>query len=231
MANDYKIHPDLDLNREFHGYQGTKPEDAKFIFLALDANYTEDFSTSSIKNDIIEFQKNYHDWIKKNANIHHPFMNKDLKYKKDGLRYHQNFGKLNLSLKARESLCFLELFGKPTVGRTGNNEDFILSNDNLSHLKRIHSVICNGSGKFIFLTSKVIAFFPKIAKNFGLKEFNDLYKLLKSADKSKAIEYKGNYYIKHTHFSGSQHPKARIENDIPLIKDLILKQFGSDMFK
>jgi len=220
---DYGFHPDKELNQEFHGYQGCKPEDADIIIMALDANYDENFGNDlSFKNDIINYQKNYQDWINKNSEIHHPFMSKNYTgdKRKGGVKYHNNFSKLELSLEMRKSLCFLELLGRPTVGRTGGNYSLILSDDNLEHLKRINDILCTQSNKMIFMPKGMIGLLSKIGKKKNLQGFKDLSNILISSNK--AI-YNGNHIMTHTHFSGSKNPTAKIENDIPIIKENILK--------
>lgn len=215
---DYGFHPDKDLNSVFNGYQGVKPEDATIIIMALDANYDENFGDDIFfKNDIIDYQKNYQDWIDKNSEIHHPFLGKNYigDKRKGGVKYHSNFSKLELSLEMRKSLCFLELLGRPTVGRTGGNYSLILSDDNLEHLKRINNILCTQSNKMIFIPKGMIKLLSTIGKKKNLQGFKDLSNILSS--NNKAI-YNGNHFMTHTHFSGSKNPNAKIEKDIPIIK-------------
>ena len=143
--------------------------------------------------------------------------------RKNGVPYHKNFSKLELSLEIRKSLCFLELLNRPTIGRTGKNYTLILGDDNLNHLKRINNILHTQSNKIIFIPKGMIRLFSIIGKNKNLECFNDLNRILSFNNKT---EYNGNYFMTHTHFSGSRNKNARIELDIPIIKENILKHIG-----
>ncbi|MCG8277832.1 hypothetical protein [Stenotrophomonas sp. NLF4-10] len=146
----FKPHPSPALNEHFvrKPYQGTEPEDARFLFIGLDANYASNIEQSPIFPSILR----YHDdgpgfW--RTTGVHHPFLLPG--YRGDGRRYHQTFGRVGFQPRHADLVSFLELLHVPTVGRS------VLVAEDLrkSHLERIRHGMFAGNAKFVFVSAGV----------------------------------------------------------------------------
>ena len=221
IKNNYSKHPskalsDLFKNRSF---QGQDPNEAKIIFLGLDANFASNVEEtgffSFIKeylNDGVNFWGKYH--------VHHPFLLPNFP-KGDGVTYHKRFSKLNLNHYRAKDISFVELLDIPTIGKTNYKQLKQLLN--IDYLKKLDKILLNNSHqKILFLSKSVYNQLSKVKNDF------DVFKwLLKSKEqevkKIKLNELKMIYnddYLKvyiHTHFSA-----AISDNHLKKIRDVLV---------
>ena len=247
MVAEYGIHPDCNLVRLFSGYQGQYPGDASLIFIGYDANWPENLlSFPALYKEVLEYLMDPIAWLGTSPKpfsspgaglhvpIHHPLLHESNSLVKtsSGIPYHRNINKLRLSRRALEGLSFLELLRWPTVGRTGGNSSLLLHPSNRSHLEWINSLFCccmNSKGSKLFIVPRgMLQMLSKIGKTFGLQGFKDVAKLLNKVPGT-PMQYRCDEFIALTHFAGGANPKARIEDDIPLLRDIVAAKFGQDM--
>lgn len=147
----YQSHPSNILKELFQSkpYQGASPDQAKYLFVGLDANYAPNVEHSSSFQDILDYHTDgVSFWLK--HGLHHPFLLPN--YKGDGRRYHVIFSNLGFSPKNAAEVSFIELLHTPTVGRS----KLEISDFNYDHLQLISSLITRGDSRYVFLSRKVI---------------------------------------------------------------------------
>ena len=157
-------HPSKLLNAHFQAkpYQGANPEHSRFLFVGLDANYSETIEQNSIfKNILLYHEDGPRFWT--DTGVHHPFVLPS--YKGDGRRYHVTFAKIGFQPKHAQSVSFIELLHCPTVGRS----KLVLQDLDPTHLELIHHYIFAGKAKYIFISSGVLRLMSatKIFRNLG----------------------------------------------------------------
>lgn len=208
----FNIHPNKELVSLFKNkpYQGAHPDDCTYLFIGLDANYSENIEESSIFIDTIDYHKdgvNY--W--KETGVHHPFLKCD--HNIDGKRYHLNFSKIGFSVEDAEKISFVELLNVPTYGRNS------LTIDDLDedHLKILNQWIINGNAKYIFLPNSVAKLMYKT------KLFTWLPKspMVKGENLNVYYENKFKKVFSHLHFSVYGKDEARRVHQAKLIKQLL----------
>ncbi len=143
-------HPSLQLTELFSlkPYQGAAPQEAKFLFIGLDANYDARIQDMPIFPMILEYHNDGVAFWKKYG-VHHPFLLPG--YNGDGKYYHQSFANIGFSPEHASQVSFIELLHIPTVGRN----KLEVSDLNFFHLKRVNDVILNGKAQHIFIPSGV----------------------------------------------------------------------------
>ena len=129
-------------------YQGAKPEEAEFLFINLDANYSENIEHLPVFPQILEYHE---DGIKfwKNNNIHHPFLLPS--YTGSGKKFHKNFCKIGFNSNHAPLVSFIELLHVPTYERS----KLVPEDLDLAHLKRLNTIIMEGSASSIFIPVEV----------------------------------------------------------------------------
>lgn len=143
MNKTFGIHPSEKLQSiyEKHPYQIQCPEQAKIIFLSLDANFDINIERNSSYFD--ETLRYLSDGVKywENEKIHTPM--RKYYYKGNGKRYHEQFAKLGLTSNIAKDICFLELLNICTYGSSTTPEgkkeylELLQREENKIHLKRI----------------------------------------------------------------------------------------------
>ena len=120
---EYGMHPSKKLIDLYTAkpFQGQYPEKATVVFWGRDANYSCRISEDDFFRQILS----YHEdgvtfWEDPDRKCHHPFLLPDYPFPrtKDGVRYHRNFGSMNLSLMCAKHISFVELLDVPTTGNT-----------------------------------------------------------------------------------------------------------------
>lgn len=146
----YHLHPSPRLRELFQSkpYQGAVPEESRFVFVGLDANYAPDIETSETFASLLR----YHDdgpgfW--RGTGVHHPFLLPS--YKGDGRRYHLNFSKIGFQPKHAGDVSFVELIEVPTCGRSSLTSEDLAP----SHIEYLRKVIFSSDARFIFLPAGV----------------------------------------------------------------------------
>ena len=147
----YSAHPSEELNARFRQkpFQGVEPESAKFLFIGLDANYSESIESSEIFTHTLDYHDNGIKFWQENG-VHHPFLMP--KYHGDGQRYHRNFAKIGFAPKHADLVSFIELLHIPTIGRS----TLAPSDLSLQHLQRLNHAILKGTAQHIFVSAGVV---------------------------------------------------------------------------
>jgi hypothetical protein len=165
----YDKHPSPSLCKAYKGYQGQKPEDAKFIFLGLDANFAIDIEKSPIFEEVIEYLTDGVKYWKK-RNRHHPFLSPAYK-KGSGYKYHYEFSKLGLTPEYADKVSFTELLDCPTCGNTSEKRFRELLNED--HLRKLDELILSkGKDRAVYIKRGVYR------KLYEIGQKNDCFKWL-----------------------------------------------------
>ncbi len=212
----FQEHPSKDLLELFRNkpYQGQSPEDAKIIFLSLDANYSEEISNHSFFKYILEYQKDSILFWEKYG-VHHPFLLKEYPFNRNagGVPFHYRFSRLGLDSKYANNISFLELLDLPTIGNSSGDNKVFNSLVDINHLKYIDSIIQSDRQKLILIPDRALKRMMDFQKRFSVfKWLNYSY----SIDKTYFYNINSNKVIKIYHFSSSQ-----IYNQLPEIRNLI----------
>ena len=143
-------HPSERLSALFRlkPYQGVEPEAATFLFVGLDANYSESIESSKSFTYILDYHEDGVKFWRKHG-VHHPFLMPE--YRGDGQRYHRNFAKVGFESKHAQLVSFIELLHIPTVGRSG----LVVNGLNKDHLIRLNNAMLNGAARHIFISAGV----------------------------------------------------------------------------
>jgi hypothetical protein len=146
----FQPHPSWALNEQFRRkpYQGVPPDNARFLFVGLDANYAADIEGSPIFQKLLQYHEDGVGFWRYNG-VHHPFLLPQ--YKGDGRRYHRTFAKIGFQPMHADLVSFTELLDCPTVGRSRLIPDEL----NPAHLKALHRAIFRGSARFTFVSASV----------------------------------------------------------------------------
>jgi hypothetical protein len=127
------------------------PEQAKYLFIGLDANFSKDIERNQIfslllsyLNDGVTF------WATQmEEETHHPFLLPEYK-KGKGWKYHNTFSQIGFKRAQASMVSFVELLNVPTCGSKLTAED--LDKD---YLRRLNSAIMDGNAQFIFIPPTV----------------------------------------------------------------------------
>jgi hypothetical protein len=146
----FQHHPSPILNGHFRRrpYQGVPPDDARFLFIGLDANYAADVEDSPIFSDLLRYHEDGPSFWRKTG-VHHPFLLPE--YRGDGRRYHRTFAKIGFQPAHADLVSFTELLSCPTVGRSA----LVPQDLDAQHLKAIRRAVFHGSAQFIFVSAGV----------------------------------------------------------------------------
>ncbi len=208
----YQRHPSHLLCRLFEEkpFQGASPEEAEFVFLGIDANYSADIEHSPIFEKLLEYHQNGVAFWKKNK-IHHPFLLPQ--YDGDGARYHKYFSKLGISPDYADKISFMELLHLPTVGR---NPKLTPKDFDKKHIERIYSLISAGKKLNIFAPATTIRLLD-LKRKFQFKT--------QKTDRFDEILTLNEVSIyKHLHFSYQYGKNTQMQNEAQGIKKLITGQ-------
>jgi len=146
----YSLHPSQLLVELFteKPYQGVCPDSAKFLFIGLDANYTENIESELIFPKIMEYHEDgEHFWVR--HGVHHPFLLPE--YSGDGYFYHKSFSRIGFRPQHADTVSFAEVLHLPTVGRS----KLVVGDLDPSHLRKLSEWILDGKAEHIFMPSGV----------------------------------------------------------------------------
>lgn len=170
-ASPYGPHPEQWLHKMSKGYQGVDPCEAKIVFLGLDANWPAPMSPSFaaavksyLKNPVAYWKAGHTPHSSAYFQpIHHPLLSVENKgpYNVGGIRYHQNFNKLNLpAIPFADCVSFVELLRVPTQGSSKSNptlfRKLVTDPSNASHLQLLHQCLFQDGPKVIYVSDSVL---------------------------------------------------------------------------
>jgi len=146
----YYPHPNEELNNAFSKkpYQGVAPEEAKYLFIGLDANYDKKIHENKAYAEIIEYLQDGVTFWEKYC-VHHPFLLPT--YKGDGQFYHKSFSRIGLDKGYAKDVSFIELVDRPSYGKSSLDVDDL----NMDHLARIKDVLEGDAVEYAFIPTSV----------------------------------------------------------------------------
>lgn len=147
----YRLHPSARLKEAFRRkpFQGAPPEQATYLFVGLDANFSEDAEACAVGSDILAYLENGIEFWRKHG-VHHPFLLPAYR-RGSGFKYHDTFARIGFGPKHAGDVGFFELLHLPTVGVSS------LTSDDLDrgHLRRLRGAIESGQAKHVFVSGRV----------------------------------------------------------------------------
>lgn len=146
----YRLHPSPVLRKLFDAapYQGANPGAARYLFVGLDANYSEDIESSQVFSRLVEYHEAGAAFWQRHR-VHHPFLLPG--YSGDGRKYHKAFASIGFGPEHAEMVSFVELLHVPTVGRNALRVEDL----NPTHLGWINDVILERDPEHIFIPNSV----------------------------------------------------------------------------
>lgn len=143
-------HPSQALNSLFRDkpYQGANPEEAKFLFIGLDANYEAQIDAKPIFEKLREYHKDGAAFWRSHQ-VHHPFLLPQ--YTGDGRFYHRSFARIGFTPEHANQVSFMELLHLPTVGRSS----LVPADLNEEHLSKLSQIVLAGTAQHIFVPQAV----------------------------------------------------------------------------
>lgn len=206
----YQLHPCTELVQLFRDkpYQGTKPEDAEFVFVGLDANFDKNICKQP-EYDLVKAYLTDGPAFWREHNTHHPFLVGG--YSGEGLPYHLYFEKLGFGPQDADRVSFIELMDIPTV----NIDEKLEAKDlNPKHMDRLESLMeGKGARPHVFLCDEAIGLLEKFRKRMrdagrlGRPPFEWLPKPIPNEVLPKLRESKTSTIYQYLHFSYRYFPK------------------------
>jgi hypothetical protein len=130
-------------------FQGVPPEEATFVFIGLDANYSPAIEENCIFPRLLEYLcDGVAFW--RQSGVHHPFLLKEYG-RGDGWTYHKQFSRIGFRPEHADLVSFVELVNMPTSGTS----ELKAKDLNIAHLLRIANAIDKGHARFVFIPSGV----------------------------------------------------------------------------
>lgn len=147
----YELHPSIRLRAAFadRPFQGAVPEQARYIFVGLDANYAPDIERSPIFDVMLSYLADGPSFWR-HSGVHHPFL-LPAYGNGDGARYHRSFASIGFGPQHAEKVSFYELLHVPTCGRnrlTPQDLDGV-------HLERLSRLVFDGVARYVFMPDSV----------------------------------------------------------------------------
>lgn len=207
----FQAHPSEHLSQLFarKPYQGVASEDARFLFVGLDANYAVDIEHRPIFADLLAYHEDGPGFWRRHG-VHHPFLLPS--YKGDGRRYHRTFAKVGFQPRHAELVSFIELLHWPTVGRS----NLVPTDLDRTHLQRLSGAVFRGQARYVFLSAGVVrlmvatGMFPQLGQP-------------RASDGPLRVLYNDNdrTVFLHLHFSNYGKFEARLQAEIKEIAALL----------
>lgn len=146
----YHPHPSCRLQALFRSkpFQGAVPEDSRFVFVGLDANYAPDIELSDTFPSLLRYHEDGPSFWR-SAGVHHPFLLPA--YKGDGRRYHLTFSKIGFQPRHAHLVSFVELLEVATCGRSSLTAQDL----NPAHTDYLRQVMLGSKAQFVFLPAGV----------------------------------------------------------------------------
>lgn len=165
MSDKFMQHPSERLQEIFakRPFQIQEPENARIIFLGLDANFDYNLEEHPLFEDFIDYIKDGIGYWKREK-IHTPMLKNN--YTGIGKTYHEKIQKLGFSPENAKDISFLELLNVCTCGSsTKNPKSFrmlLLSESNQPHLQRIASLATDKTKQIYICGSKVADYIQEL---------------------------------------------------------------------
>lgn len=140
----FGIHPSGKLQKLYADkpYQMQAPEDAKIIFVGLDANWDINIEQDPLFPEFEEYLKDGVSYWKTHG-YHTPMLNPA--YKGGGRKYHRMFADIGFTPAHAKDICFFELLKFPTYGNSTENggkeyKKLVCGESNKEHLNRLREL-------------------------------------------------------------------------------------------
>jgi len=188
----YIPHPSETLNQLFSSkpFQGASPAFATFLFLGLDANYSDSIEGEPIFSKIVEYHEDGCEFWRKYG-VHHPFLLPG--YSGSGRYYHRSFAEIGLTPERSDAVSFVELLHLPTTGQS----KLELSDLDTGHLQNLAAWIIEGSARHIFFPAGVV----RLLRRSGLFDWIPSEPLGKRGDLKVLLDQPEKHVYQHLHFS------------------------------
>ena len=146
----YHPHSSDALNELFVSkpYQGVDPHIAKFLFVGLDANYSDTIESDPIFEKILEYHRDGAAFWRKNG-VHHPFLLPG--YRGSGRFYHNSFAEIGFGPEHAGLVSFAELLHLPTTGQS----KLVFDDLDPDHISKLASWVLEGDAEYIFFPAGV----------------------------------------------------------------------------
>lgn len=129
-------------------YQGVDPHSAKFLFVGLDANYSDTIESDPIFEKILEYHRDGAEFWRKYG-VHHPFLLPG--YRGSGRFYHKSFAEIGFGPEHAGLVSFAELLHLPTTGQSKLEIDDL----DPAHIRKLASWVLEGDAEHIFFPAGV----------------------------------------------------------------------------
>lgn len=213
----YAQHPSPRLNELFRArpFQGAAPEESKFLFVGLDANYAPAIEHSNVFRSIVEYHEDGVTFWRRHG-VHHPFMLPA--YRGDGWRYHLNFSRIGFTKDDAHRVSFVELLHVPTVGRS----DLQANDLDPAHLESLNAVIASGKCQHVFISARVALLMRKT------RQFPWLNRAQSGSGPLPIVHRNGDTTVyRHLHFANYGKFQKRLSEESAAIARLIGAPAGS----
>lgn len=188
----YIPHPSQTLNDLFSSkpFQGAPPAGATFLFVGLDANYSETIETEPVFSKIVEYHEDGCRFWRKYG-VHHPFLLPG--YSGSGRYYHKSFAEIGFTPEQADAVSFVELLHLPTTGQS----NLELSDLATGHLRKLASWFMEGQARHIFFPAGVV----RLLKRSGLLNWIPGKPKGRHGDLKILLDQPGKRVYQHLHFS------------------------------
>jgi hypothetical protein len=137
-------------------YQGVEPHRTKFLFVGLDANYSDTIESDPVFEKILEYHRDGAGFWRKYG-VHHPFLLSG--YRGSGRFYHKSFSEVGFGPEHAYLVSFAELLHVPTTGQSKLEVDDL----DLDHMKKMASWVLEGDAEFIFFPAGVARLLKRLS--------------------------------------------------------------------
>jgi hypothetical protein len=213
----YQRHPSRKLNELFRSkpFQGNAPENSKFVFIGLDANYQENLEHEPSFQDVLEYHRDGVEFWR-HRGVHHPFLLPS--YHGDGRRYHRNFARIGLTPLDAGLVSFVELLDVPTTGRSQLVPGDVADH----HLDYLRRVVWDGQAEHVFVSSGVLRILQATSQFASLKGAKRSNSVLPVIHRAGALRVH-----LHLHFSNYGKFQAQMDLEAEAIRSLFIAHAGS----
>ena len=130
-------------------YQGVDPSRAKFLFIGLDANYSDTIESEPVFRKILEYHRNGAEFWRKYG-VHHPFLLPG--YRGSGRFYHKSFAEIGFGPEHADLVSFVELLHLPTTGQS----KLEIGDLTPGHMEKLATWVLEGDAEHVFFPAGAV---------------------------------------------------------------------------